>query len=164
MQPVQQLLGRDLDDDLWASSFRAAVASILGLDVADVPDFYGDDIDDNGVMTQLDAFLAPRGLCAIEMPLVPGESSLDEVLGLLATINGAFTYLLAGASRSGAEHVVVCEGAHIVHDPAPEMSGLVAPCANGVYVVLLLCGLGVTRPARGGARAQAQVGHRRLMH
>lgn len=162
MRPVPQLSNPDPHGDLWASSFRASIASILGLDVADVPPFADDDIDD---VAQLDAFLAPRGLCAIEMPVVPGVgSSLDDVLRLLGQINGSFTYLLAGTSRSGAEHVVVCEGAHVIHDPAPEMRGIVGPCLNGVYVVMLLCGLGVTRPAGGVATPHAQGGHRGLLH
>jgi hypothetical protein len=65
MRPVHQFNSCDPSGDLWASTLRAAVASVLRLDVADVPQFVDGDTDD---MTQLDAFLKPRGLCAIEMP------------------------------------------------------------------------------------------------
>lgn len=60
-----------------------------------------------------------------------------EVTASCAMLNPGMFYLLMG-SAPGGDHIVICKGDSIIHDPSPMGVGLTGPGSNGVFMVVLL--------------------------
>lgn len=61
----------------------------------------------------------------------------QEVTATCNALNPGMFYMLQGASDGG-DHIVICQGDRIVHDPAPGGGGLIGPGSNGVFMVVLI--------------------------
>jgi len=100
--------------DKTGNCFQAAVATLLSLNLDDVPDFCqaGDDkwFDD------FQEWLSRRGMCAT---IVQCES--DDEFRMIAP-NGAC--LVGGTSPRGFDHAAVYLDGKLFHDPHPEGGGL----------------------------------------
>ena len=100
--------------DKTGNCFQAAVATLLSLNLDDVPDFCqaGDDkwFDD------FQEWLSRRGMCAT---IVQCES--DDEFRMIAP-NGAC--LVGGTSPRGFDHAVVYLDGKLFHDPHPDGGGL----------------------------------------
>lgn len=134
--------------------FRAALASLLDLEARSVPHFMGDNRTPEQVFAQIRAWLTPQGLGLVLMPfrLEPGET-VGKVLGLMKAINPGEVYLLQAQHPDfGEDHVVVCQGDRMLHDPDSTTRNLppdrppplVRPPEDGMVWALLL-----TRHIRG---------------
>ena len=53
--------------------------------------------------------------------------SLEDMLDHGSELNQKMHWVLCGKSRNGTNHVVICKGGEIVHDPAIDGSGIVGP-------------------------------------
>jgi hypothetical protein len=95
--------------------FAACVASILELDIRDVPYFMEDDF----WKPRFDAWLKPQGLSARYYAF--GDRPLRMEMDV--PIRGF--YILHGTSPRG-NHAVVANGRRIVHDPHPSRQGLIS--------------------------------------
>lgn len=131
MTPVMQV-GPD-------DCYRAAVASIFELPLADVPHFYGEGRTPLEASKVLRVWLHARGVVQISLP---SSAPLAELLANLEVLNPGAHYILGGATRNGPEgHAVVgCHG-RIVHDPGDPTQRLQAdytlfkPLEDGNYWV-----------------------------
>ena len=120
MKPVIQTRFYDPDapvDQQRGNCLTAVVASLLELDIDQVPNFVQDDVDSGGAnnwFTSLLRFLADRGW---RLHYVTPTTDLPL---------GAY-YTAAGISPRGngeIHHVVVCQDGRMVHDPHPSGDGL----------------------------------------
>lgn len=87
---------------------QAATASLLGLDLCDVPNFME---HPHGFWQSFWEFIASRGLIAIELS---GERVFDCY------------HLAYGPSPRGVSHAVVYRDGKLAHDPHPSRAGLLS--------------------------------------
>lgn len=146
MQFVHQSIRHDPDNGAFGDCHRAAIATVLGLTLDDVPHFLHDGCNGEEFAQREARFLARHGLVACCVPFA--GDSYQHVLETMLNINGEdFVCLLGGTSRSGCNHTVVCRGSEIVHDPSPVGSGVIGPCDDGFYWLTFFCRLDVSRQA-----------------
>ena len=135
MTPYKQLNCHDPDNGVWGDCYRTAVGCLLDLPPSALPH-----VLDRGEWTPdvMRGYLRERGLYLVEVPY-----EAESVGGVLEMVNSwnpeCPHWLLSGASSTGVDHVVVCKGAEIVHDPSLNDSGILGPMAGGVYIVGFLC-------------------------
>lgn len=108
---------------------RASVASILEMDVEDVPHFYeGWD----GKSDTLDMWVARREWLRSQgwdiIPMAVWGDDPEAALGVLeGTSYDDRYFLFIGLSPRGTNHTVVAANGEIVHDPHPDGGGIVGP-------------------------------------
>lgn len=112
----------------------ATLATLLGLDINDIPDFWeGCDkskptctIEGAKYQANLDRFLASKGFKAISLGfLEPSEDSESWVRDI--SMGAGIKHLVNGISPRGYMHSVIYENGQLWHDPHPEGGG-VKPC------------------------------------
>ncbi len=113
MTPVDQTRLHDPARGVPGNCMQAALATLLDLQIDDVPDFAAGELADTGprlkaYWQRVDDFLAVRGLYRIGIP----EQGLPGL------------HLASGLSPRGAGHVVVRSGWQTVHDPHPSRADL----------------------------------------
>jgi hypothetical protein len=61
--------------------------------------------------------------------------SLEQVLEYVGSVSvsGGMHWCLMGTSRTGCNHVVICKGGEIVHDPSITQSGIIGPANDGLW-------------------------------
>lgn len=106
MKPVDQTQFYE-DGKSRGNCQQAATASLLGLELHEVPNFIE---HPHGFWQSFWEFLTSRGLEAIDMP---GESHFDCY------------HLAYGPSARGVGHAVVYRFGKLAHDPHPSRAGLV---------------------------------------
>jgi hypothetical protein len=114
MKPVDQTRMHDPERGLIGNCAQAAVATVLGLDLQDVPDFTAGGISGSvesasGFWRTFNDYLESRGLIAERINSNYGSEAL---------------HLASGLSPRGTAHMVVRHGFKIVHDPHPSRDGL----------------------------------------
>lgn len=101
-------VGADVPPDEQGNCTEAAVATMLGISLSEVPCFHGTD-GPAGFWDRLEEFFAERGL-------------------YLHRFDGAWTfpclYLAGGRTARGTNHMVVMRDGELFHDPHPAGSGL----------------------------------------
>lgn len=96
---------------------QAAIASLLGLRLEQVPEF---PLHDATVFWEdIEVFLNSKGLTLFYMP---------------QNMRPDFYYLASGKSPRGRNHMVVAQGSKIVHDPHPDGDGLLS--FDRVYMIV----------------------------
>lgn len=120
---------KDDPPESYGDCLRACVASMLDLDAEAVPHFHrnGPDSAARGWDEMAD-FLRTRGL----YPFV--TRSEDDPREQLAECGH---YLLCGSTRSGSNHVVVCNGDSVAHNPAWVPCELIGPCDDGYWTIIV---------------------------
>jgi len=107
----------------YGDCLRACIASIMDLEPEHVPHFA--DMGATGEEARASArrWLGLRGLTITAFALDGGET-VEGVLDWMGANNPDSTWLLFGSTArygepsSGGDHVVVCQGGSVVHDPA----------------------------------------------
>lgn len=136
MKPIKQRFRHRPEQGEWGDCHRAAIASVLELGLDDVPHFFDKGTPAEEAEAAVNAFLMGFGLRAVSFAL---GDSLDAVLAYMARINGRdCVWILGGASATGCNHSVVCQGGAITHDPSITEAGIVGPCDDGYYWVTVL--------------------------
>jgi hypothetical protein len=121
------------EEGIFGDCQRTCYAMILDKQPEDIPNF-GVHIGNSEAWGKaIKDFLASQGLAASHT--VFGGESLDTVLITQKCTNPGQLYLLAGQSRNGVNHVVVCCDDKIIADPALDDSGIIGPCDDGYYWV-----------------------------
>lgn len=132
MKPLKQRFRHNPEEGIWGDCHRAAIASVLELDLDDVPHFYDkcDSRDMGEMLGQKWNWLRSKGYVHVHMLY---DAPLEDVLKSVGYMNPNIYYLLGGTSRNGVGHTVVCLDSDIVHDPALDDSGIVGPMSDGYY-------------------------------
>ena len=138
--PYKQINHHDPDNGVWGDCYRTAVGCLLDLPPSTLPH-----VLDRGEWAPevMREWLSERGLYLVEFPLE--MASVSDVLELVNSWNPECPHwLLSGSSGNDVNHVVVCKGAEIVHDPSLNDSGILGPIAGpmyagAVYIVSFLC-------------------------
>lgn len=132
----KQKYRHNLDEGTIGDCHRTAIACLMNRNRDDVPHFakdtWGKPVEFNKAV---DDWLMSQGLVATHSIY---ECTLEVLLGHLEQLNPTAFYLLGGMSANGTEHTVIGHGGKIIWDPAIDNSGIVGPCASGVYWVTYL--------------------------
>lgn len=115
---------------------RACVASVLDKDAEDVPHFFADHADGSRGQRQLTEWLATQNYVPFFVHW-DGGTSVAELLNSQRESNPTVHYLLFGATATG-DHVVVCRGGEIVHDPNWYPQKIVGCPSNGIWTILVV--------------------------
>lgn len=108
----------------YGNCLAAALASVLELELRDVPDFCTDDDDDSEWFDRMQEWLAKRGLCVVHLNL-EASGALPPMPGM---IDGTWCIVGGRSPRGDWDHSVVgryrlVQGGHaieLVHDPHPD--------------------------------------------
>ena len=142
MTPVNmRILYHTPKEGIIGDCFRCCIASLLDLYADQVPHFCDYDWKDTSGrwFTDLNKWLAPRGLSYIEMPVADGGSdSVAKWLSAVIPFGFDAYHILGGKSPRGFDHAVVARNGAIIHDPHPSRAGLVGPQSDGAYMLGLL--------------------------
>lgn len=125
--------------DRPGTCFAACVATLLNVELREVPQFYdpasyGHGPLSPGVVHDIAEWFGARGLSYAEfaMPL-----DRDEILAMMETANPGVTYILSGRAASGQAHAVIAGKGRIIHDPATHYpaQAVPQPCRDQYYRV-----------------------------
>jgi hypothetical protein len=137
MTPVHCRVKHDPENGTYGDCMRACVATIM--DVADgdeVPHFYHDNCDGETGTQRLREWLRPQGLSSF-IAHYDGSISLTALLSLMAIVNAETVYILFGRTTGG-DHVVVCKGGKVIHDPIWYPSTLIGPGSLGIWSIMVI--------------------------
>ena len=135
MIPYMCQTKHDPENGTYGDCFRACVASILEIEPDDVPHFceLGEPVTNNDRLTE---WLSAQGLASFFVVL-DGSASRDDLLEHVGTMNPDAYYMLFGQNSEG-DHVVVCKGSRVVHNPAWIPQPITRPSSNGFWGVMVL--------------------------
>ncbi len=116
---------------------RAVIASLLDLELSEVPNFNEGGPDSFDFFERLDSFLASKGLGRLSVAF-NGDSIVHATRHMAAHYSENQPYMLSGKSPRGANHVVIFKGIELLWDTHPDGGGLIGPCTDGYYWVEVL--------------------------
>lgn len=133
MTPLKQRNRHNPENGVYGDCHRAALASLLDLQLDDVPHFmHGLGPDDGETFNRAqEVFLRTRGLTPIVFAI--SADTLDIVLEQCEIWNPGVYYLLGGESANDCGHTVVAGCGKIVHDPSRDNVGIIGPMKDGYY-------------------------------
>lgn len=135
MTPQFQRFGHDPEKALFGDCTRAAYASVLNMNVADVPHFFHDGCSGADGAKRIEAFLAPLGFHRL---VLATQQTPSEFLEYMENTNPDL-YWIMGCSSPKADHSVVCLGGKVVHDPARNGIGQYGKSESGwVYAEIII--------------------------
>ncbi len=152
MIPVRQQALHIPSRGRFGDCHRAVLASLFEVPLHEVPHFCEDGPPGDRFDARVARWLAERNLSSVTFPLQGTVQSV--LLGVARSCPQAF-WLLSGMSKTGVDHMVICRGPEIVHDPAANGRGLVGPCSNGFFWATFLTPLDPTHCPR-------QIGWRKI--
>lgn len=133
MRPVSQRNRHRPAEGIYGDCHRAAYASIMELDLDEVPHFFDQDRSWDEARPLFQEFWDRHGIHEITIPFA---AELDDVLMACEVRCPGVPFILGGESQSGVNHSVVACGGAIVHDPSLNQTGIVGPCKpDGHYWV-----------------------------
>lgn len=122
MKPqTQEFPVHDYKNGLIGDCFRAAIASVLELDISSVPhfvrDFYG---DEDGLYSAVYSYLANYGFFLLEVSYPIG---LKQLKRQKENLNIDCYHLITGVDHDGDGHACVGLNGELIHDPHPLQRG-----------------------------------------
>lgn len=135
MRFVKQKFRHAPESGIYGDCARTAIACLLGIDPETVPHWHCA-LEPGEQERRHNDFLAERGL--IRFTLAFAFQEVEAMLDTAARLAQGQPYLLAGQSRNGTCHVVVCQGQEIVWDPALDDSGIVGPHEGHFWIDLIV--------------------------
>lgn len=139
MIPAMCRVKHDPENNQYGDCVRACIATVLEIDTEAVPHFAHDDPDGIILAERVREYLAPSH--TIYAVAYPGETAKDELLAYIGEQNPGATYMLIGGTADGGEHMVVCRGDHVAHNPAWYGCSLTRPTDRGWWVVWVVARL-----------------------
>ena len=136
MKPVKQRYRHDPANGVWGDCHRACIASMLDLELDQVPHFGDGGPSDIEFMRRVDQFLATLDMAQVFFAF---PTDIDHVHQVMRVSNPGIYWILGGKSTTGCAHSVICLDDKIVHDPSLNDAGIVAPCdEDGCYSVTVI--------------------------
>lgn len=126
MKPVEQTITKhDPENGQYGDCFRACIASVLHLNIEEVPHFADKTETFKEAMVPCQEFLSRYNLSIISYMFK--ADSAEEIIDLQKQAScwsvSPLTYIIGGISPRGHSHVVVANTAGDFHDPHPESRG-----------------------------------------
>jgi hypothetical protein len=149
MIPQKQLFRHEPHNNIIGDCHRAALASLLNLQILEVPHFAQLELERPGYdfWGGVRQFLTERGLAAVDHYWDGALFALDDLLNWQEAINPNVYYLLGGLSPRGFPHTVIGLGGEIVLDPHPDNTGVNSPLENGYWHTTYMVPLELTQVA-----------------
>ena len=139
MIPYKQLHRHDPDAGKWGDCGRTVIACLLDIPPLVVPHFWhGGDRAYSDPNSACKAWLADRGYVIYDFPIKGDTWGVDDVLGYVGNNNPDMYWCLLGKSRTGVNHIVICRGDEIVHDPSRVNAGIVGPTVEGDWWIIVV--------------------------
>ncbi len=128
MTPVDQRIMHDPNNGVYGDCMRACVASLLDLNIENVPHFFesGNPSEFNATLA---AFLKSQGLAELN---VRWRDMFDHDY-VFRGVKGVY-HLIAGRTKGGAWHAVVGKDGRMVHDPHPKRLGVLEPVYYSFFI------------------------------
>lgn len=124
---------------IWGDCFRTAVSCVLELPRDEVPHVFHDGCDGRTADDRMNKWLQDRGLMQFVIAFHGDGMSLEQVLAPVnSACGGSPEYLLYGRSKNDTDHVVVCRDGKVVWDPSQDESGIIGPCNDGHWWIVVL--------------------------
>ena len=137
MQFHTQLVMHDPDNGKLGDCHRTALACLLNKKPEEVPHFGEFCFDPVKYHEMKQEYLKTLGLAEFSFP-VQGESPVSDVTNSIGSWNTNLLYMLSGKSSRGTNHIVVCRGYKMIHDPHPSNEFICGPCNDNFYWVSVL--------------------------
>lgn len=131
MELYKQQVLHDPKNGAYGDCQRAAIATVLQIPIGDVPHFNDGGPPPIEFFDRVNDFLGAKGLVLFSMPFQ--SCPLDDLLRSMSVNNENVIYMLSGTTPRGVNHVVVCKGGKIIHDPHPSDDLLSGPCDDGYW-------------------------------
>lgn len=134
----KQRIRHDPENGIYGDCHRTAIACLLDKQVEDVPHFGEHFMDSDKFNKAVADYLLTQGMRVFTTPY-HGETPLHEMLKAIGHYNPDCYYLLTGQSPRNVNHVVVCRGGRIIHDPHFDGGFITGPAQpDGYYWVDVL--------------------------
>ncbi len=137
MTPVVCRVKHSPDEGMYGDCVRACVASIMDMDAEQVPHFHHDNPGGVVANARMREWLAGQGYQPFTMHFDP-SMSLASILETNGVLNPDTYYMLFGGVEGGGDHVIVCRGGKIVHDPSWYNSAMVRPASYGYWSITVI--------------------------
>lgn len=128
MKPAYTSTRHDPNVEQWGDCCRAAVATVLEMDPATVPHFFDKGVSGEEGRKLVRDFLKEHGYSLAEFAFTAPPDEVREHME--HQCEDTVYFLIGGGSYGRSDHVVVCRGGEIVHDPSPGGGGVTRPCAE----------------------------------
>jgi hypothetical protein len=138
MNAYKQLNKHDPDNGVVGDCFRTVFGCLLNIEPCHVPHFVEQCNEYKDSCELADEWLATKGYKQVHSILDGDKLPIQLVLDHVYSLNPGVYYILGGTSKNDTDHVVICLNNKIIHDPAIDDSGIVGPCADGLYWVTYL--------------------------
>lgn len=123
----------------YGDCLRCCIATVMDLDAERVPHFADMGATAQEALASARRWLGERRLTIAGFAF-PGDESLDALMAWMGEMNPTVTWLLFGnTGPQGGDHVVVCQGGAVVHDPAWVKSSIKQPGSGGQWEIWLIC-------------------------
>lgn len=127
----------------YGDCLRACIATVMDRDTEQVPHFADLGASGEEALAHARRWLGRRNL-TIATFAFPGDMPLSDVLDWMGQANPTVTWLLFGSTahpdmlHGGGDHVVVCQGGEIVHDPAWVRSSIKSATSAGIWQIWVI--------------------------
>lgn len=130
------IVKHDEAKEQYGDCLRACVASVVEINPKHVPHFMHDNPTGDVANNRVSEYLGSLGLVPFWV-FYDGSTELEEIFELMNAHNPDVHYLLFCRS-STADHVVVCQGGRVVHDPA-WVRGQIQGCgSSGFWGIMVI--------------------------
>lgn len=127
MKPVDQTILHDPENNVYGDCQRACIASLLELEISDVPHFFesGNDEEFN---RSLNEYLSTKGFIHLELKFVDNEFPVKIPC----------YHMIYGQTDRGFHHAVIGLNGEVAYDPNPAKTGLLeSDRENWTYAFLI---------------------------
>lgn len=118
----------------YGDCIRACIATVMDTPCEQVPHFADLGASPDEALASVRRWLGLRGFTVASFGF-PGSEPISDVMDYMGQANPGVTYLLFGQMRGGGDHVVVCQGGEMVHNPAWVPGRLHTPTTAGHWQI-----------------------------
>lgn len=137
MKPYHMVSRHDPANGEYGDCLRACIASLIDAEMIEhVPHFARENPEPNAMWQNVRNWLLDEHNASLWFTPFGGDD-WQAVATSCNMLNPGMFYMLQGASAGG-DHIVICKGDRLIHDPSRMGGGLIGPGSNGVFMVVLI--------------------------
>ena len=135
---TQLILNHNPEENIFGDCQRTCIACMLDKHPLEVPNFADNETwrDGSKFDQVINEYLHTQGLSLVSIAFE--NQDMSGLLTAIGGLNTEFIYMLCGRSERNINHVVVCQGKEIIHDPHPSNAKITLPCDDGYYWIYFL--------------------------